>query len=378
MSRYRNIAQALGERIACGEFASAGRLPSCQELTVVFGVSYVTISRAIRELELSGLVVSKPGHGIYVVPEEERGRQPLSQVGFIMPTRGDLFGNYFTPVLNGLGQRHIQSVPLTDDMHLNALEASERIARMKGYAESGYMSLVVDGDRCFPFAALNHVFSKFRQVNFVLRCDSGLEFAGANRLVCDYRQAGRELTSHLLSQGVRRIVFLTFEELDEVWRRSNFSTQHSHDQLVFDGIEDACRENGVDFSGCCKMIRNQLPNEDDPDCEQALSAFLQKTPGCRCGIIAIDDGRARYAYRAAVLCGLAVGRDVAVTGLFDTALSEVLSPRLTTVNIGETEIAELTMKAITGKWRGRTVMVKPRLIVKESSLLPSTTREYSS
>ncbi len=377
MSKYKSISQALRQRIEAGDFSILGRLPRCQELTHEYSASYVTICRAIRDLEQSGLIISKPGHGIYIIPEGERGRQPLSQVGFIMPTRGDLFGNYFTPVVNGLGLQRIQSVPLTDDTHLNALKSSERFARMLEYAESGFMSLVVDGDRCFPFAALDRVYAKFRQVNFVLRCDSGLEFCGANRLICDYRQVGKELAVHLLGQGIRHLAFLTFEELDEVWRRSNFSTHHSHDQLVFDGIEDACRDHGVDFSCCCVMIRNQKPNSDDPACEQALGEFMLKASGSRCGVISVDDGRARYAYRAAAACGLAIGRDVAVTGLFDTALSEMLSPRLTTVNIGEKEIAALTMKAVAENWQGRLVMVKPRLIIKESSWVSSITSQAS-
>ncbi len=368
MARYKNIANALRERIESEEFKAEERLPSCQELAAEYGVSYVTISRAVRVLELSGLVTSKPGHGIFVVPAEKRFTQPSPQVGFIMQTRGDLFGNFFTPVLNGLGQRHIQSVPLTDDTQLNALDAAERLARMKVYADTGYLSLVVDGDRLFPFSSLDNVFTRFRQVIFVLRCDSDLEFPGANRLVSDFRLAGKELAEHLLAQGITRIAFLTFEELDEVWRRSARSSLHSHDQHVFDGIEEACREHGVDFASHCTMIRNQLPNQKDKDCEQALCSFLRKSPDSRSGIIAIDDSRARYAYNAVAECGLAVGRDVAVTGLFDTALSDVLKPRLTTVNIGEKEIAELTLKAIAGKWHGRTVEVKPHLIIKESSL----------
>ena len=60
------IAAALRDRIAAG--AIGPRLPSLVTLAAEFGVSQMTMQRALDILKAEGLVYSRPGHGTFVSP----------------------------------------------------------------------------------------------------------------------------------------------------------------------------------------------------------------------------------------------------------------------------------------------------------------------
>jgi GntR family transcriptional regulator len=64
--RYLEIAEELRGRLASGELAEGGLLPSESELAAAHGVSRVTVRRALAELKRAGLVDSRQGFGWFV------------------------------------------------------------------------------------------------------------------------------------------------------------------------------------------------------------------------------------------------------------------------------------------------------------------------
>jgi GntR family transcriptional regulator len=66
-ARYREIAGALQERIAKGEFVVGQLLPTEAELGEEFGASRFTIREALRRLDDAGLVARRQGSGTRVV-----------------------------------------------------------------------------------------------------------------------------------------------------------------------------------------------------------------------------------------------------------------------------------------------------------------------
>jgi GntR family transcriptional regulator len=63
---YQQLAQQIREAIARGEFQPGAGLPSVRQLAGELVVNPNTVSRAYTELEREGLLVSRPGRGIYV------------------------------------------------------------------------------------------------------------------------------------------------------------------------------------------------------------------------------------------------------------------------------------------------------------------------
>jgi DNA-binding GntR family transcriptional regulator len=63
---YSDLVTALRTRIARGTYPPGSRLPSLSELTKEFGVSAITVRRALRELTYEGLVQGHQGLGVFV------------------------------------------------------------------------------------------------------------------------------------------------------------------------------------------------------------------------------------------------------------------------------------------------------------------------
>ena len=63
---YSDLETALRARIARGTYPPGSRLPSLAELTKEFGVSAITVRRALRELTYEGLVQGHQGLGVFV------------------------------------------------------------------------------------------------------------------------------------------------------------------------------------------------------------------------------------------------------------------------------------------------------------------------
>jgi len=63
---HRQIAAALHDRIRAGEWPPGGRLPSIPALAEGYAVAKQTMQRAIDQLRIEGLLITRPGSGIFV------------------------------------------------------------------------------------------------------------------------------------------------------------------------------------------------------------------------------------------------------------------------------------------------------------------------
>jgi GntR family transcriptional regulator len=80
-ARFQALAAELRERIALGDYARSGALDSEAELGRRYGVSRVTVRRALERLRDEGLVAARRGSGWYVVSGASFG-QPLALGSF--------------------------------------------------------------------------------------------------------------------------------------------------------------------------------------------------------------------------------------------------------------------------------------------------------
>lgn len=76
--RYREVARALADEIRTGGLDDATHLPSERALVGRFGVSRVTVRRALQALEAEGLVVSAAGRGW--LPQSGRLEEPQNEL----------------------------------------------------------------------------------------------------------------------------------------------------------------------------------------------------------------------------------------------------------------------------------------------------------
>lgn len=79
--RYHRIAEELRARIQSGEYSTGRVLPSESELSGEFGVSRVTVRKALEMLRDEGLVDARQGFGWFVAGDTVR--QPLARLSTI-------------------------------------------------------------------------------------------------------------------------------------------------------------------------------------------------------------------------------------------------------------------------------------------------------
>lgn len=79
--RYHQIADELRARVAAGEYAAGRLMPSESEMSAEFGVSRVTVRKALELLRDDGLVDARQGFGWFVAGETVR--QPLARLATI-------------------------------------------------------------------------------------------------------------------------------------------------------------------------------------------------------------------------------------------------------------------------------------------------------
>src|SRR3974390_2803177 len=66
LPKHQRVRQSLADAIASGKYEPGQRLPSESELVTSFGASRPTVNRALRELQLAGLIERRAGSGSYV------------------------------------------------------------------------------------------------------------------------------------------------------------------------------------------------------------------------------------------------------------------------------------------------------------------------
>ncbi|MGC9270287.1 histidine utilization repressor [Acidiphilium sp.] len=75
---YERVKRDIAARVAAGDWNSGARLPSEHELTASFGVSRMTVHRALRELSAEGIVSRIQGVGTFAA--ERRPRQEFLRI----------------------------------------------------------------------------------------------------------------------------------------------------------------------------------------------------------------------------------------------------------------------------------------------------------
>jgi GntR family transcriptional regulator len=64
--RYENVKSVIRARIRSGEYAPGSRIPTSNRLISEFKVSSITVRRALRDLEIEGLLSGQQGVGVFV------------------------------------------------------------------------------------------------------------------------------------------------------------------------------------------------------------------------------------------------------------------------------------------------------------------------
>ncbi|MFG2500029.1 GntR family transcriptional regulator [Streptomyces sp. NPDC048441] len=88
---YQQVADDLRRRIADGEFAETGQLPSYGDLQKSYEITVTVARTAINQLKTNGLVVSHQGKGVFLTPDADRTAAQLADpVGAVTELREEV------------------------------------------------------------------------------------------------------------------------------------------------------------------------------------------------------------------------------------------------------------------------------------------------
>lgn len=107
---YRQIIDQVKSAIATGQLQQGDRLPTVRQLAVDLSVNPNTVSRAYRELELTGLVDTQMGSGTFVgerkvEPDDVERRRMLDQICQDFLARASSHGLTLDDILANLQER---------------------------------------------------------------------------------------------------------------------------------------------------------------------------------------------------------------------------------------------------------------------------------
>ena len=336
VTKAKQLQEVLREQIISGDYQVGEKFHSQNELARMYEISHVTAREAVGALEQEGLLRRVQGKGTFVerISREMRAQE---MVGLVVPTTGHLFGPLSSRIVRELTDYdHVCFLIECPPDRNNTTKLQSVIERAPGF-------LVVDGLSNIPLELLE---SYDGHLVFVHSFDYRKQFS-ADRVLCDFQEAGRLAVDHLLAQGHCRVVMLTYAPCPE------YKSQGRRIQ----GAREAFREHGVPQDNL-----TVLHHSDAASTEEVLREVPKPV-----GVFADGDFRAKWVYSAARKHGWNIPEDVSVVGFYDTPWCEALHPNLTSVSVREGRMAREVVRIITEqKDDYEEVLVAPELVVRES------------
>ena len=362
--RYRVIFETLRNRIDSGEYPPDQKLPTEAELMRLFGVSRTTVSRAMRDMELLGLIRRRRGSGTYVCrPNDVAERVDLALFVPWVETGAGL------PYVEGLiHQRladlsgHGQTALLLQCLATKAGTLEERMIN----ATVALIESNVNGVLYYP-AELPGELTQLNRKVVDLLVEAGMQVVLIDRDIVSYperseftrigydnRRGGLLLTNHLINVGCKRIAFVGIPEVSTVVanRLSGFHEAHRIRNTVVDpNLVFVADEVDLTESFCRHLLEQGRPD----------------------AIICKMDRYAAILGRHLMAMGIEIGRDMKLAGFDDDPIAELLPVPLTTIRLPVNAFAQTAYEAILRRIAepetdvGQ-IIIDTELVIRESTL----------
>lgn len=353
--KHAEVRRAVAAEIAEGRWAPGERLPSEADLVERFGVSRITVGRAMRDLQREGVVERRAGSGTYVA-ERESG-SGLS-FGLLIPDLGET--EIFEPICQGM-----MASPQAQE---HALVWGSLNGGAGGREERAWQLCRQYVDRRVAgvfFAPLEFV-PAGNETN--LRISRALESAGIpvvllDRTVTAYpergphdvvgidnRRAGYVMTDHLVAAGSLRIAFVGVPDAA--------ATVDAREA----GYREALHRAGMPATPA--LVRRL-----DPADRPAVEAWLgEATPD---GIVCANDRTAARLMHTLLELGHDVPGAVRMVGIDDLEYARLLPVPLTTYRqpthqIGAEALATMLERVKRPELPIRDVLLQGSLVVRRS------------
>ena len=351
-SKHERIRRTLTDAIASGHYAPGQRLPSESELVKTFGASRPTVNRALRDLQLTGVIERRAGSGSYVRADAAARGYAF---GLLIPELGRT--EIFEPICRGMadaqhGSQHVLlwGSSLGDAANVEE-QASQACRQLVAKTVSGifFAPLELTPEKDAINRRIAEVFDR-AGIPIVLLDRDLVPYPGRSHydlVGIDNRRAGYTITAHLLACGCRRIVFLG--------RPRSAPTVDARIGGYKEAMSDAHLESHV-----CRI--------DPENGAEVARVFAGIRPD---GFVCANDFTAAQLLKTLNGLGVSVPVDVRMAGVDDVKYASLLPVPLTTIHqpcagIGAVAISTMLDRLRHPKMPPRDVLLNFHLVVRDS------------
>lgn len=359
LPKYQKVYEALRLEIQSGRWKQGDRLPSEADLVRRFGASRITVGRAVRDLQLAGLVERRAGSGTYVMRvRAASARTPGLSFGLLIPDLGET--EIFEPICQG-----IMASPLARRHALvwgSGTGAETKEDRAWNLCRQ-YIDRHVSGVFFAPLELSPCKDDVNRRIAQALD-DAGIPILLLDRTVLPYPQRGHYdlvsldnrrasflMTDHLVGLGCRRVAFVALADA----------------AATVDAREAGYRE-ALYLRG--HEVDRALVHRLDPADDRRVAAVM--TTARPDGIVCANDWTAARLMHTLLRLGHAIPRDVRIVGIDDLDYASLLPVPLTTLRQPTAQIGAAAMAAMLDRVSratdlpARDILLQGELIVRES------------
>jgi DNA-binding LacI/PurR family transcriptional regulator len=354
LPKYEVIRQTLADAIVSGQHPPGHRLPSESQLVKIFSASRPTVNRALRELQLAGLIDRRVGSGSYVRADAAARGYTF---GLLIPELGRT--EIFEPICRGMaeaqhGSQHVLlwGSSFGDEANMEQ-QASRACRQLVSKKVSGVffapLELTLQKD------AINRTIAESLDragIPMVLLDRDLVSYPERSRydlVGIDNRRAGYAITKHLIRSGCKRPVF--------IGRPGSAPTVDARAAGYREAVAAANPE-----------LEAQVCRIEPDDRAQVKAVLARLRPD---GFVCANDFTAARLLRT--LTGLRVGvpNKVRMVGIDDVKYASLLSVPLTTIHqpcasIGSAAIGAMLDRLRDPRLPARDIVLNFDLVVRNS------------
>lgn len=353
--KYRYVREQIRESIETQRYGPGERLPADSELALQFDTSRLTVIRALRDLEVEGLVKRRAGAGTFVsIPVQLEPHE----FGLLIPDLGD--GEIFEPICRGMARsgKSARQALLWGNVSASAKTKERQAEELCRY----FISRKVSGVFFAPVELTEHK----DQVN--IRIAEELERASIPVVLldrCIYPfprrshfdlvgidnvRAGYSITERVLKSGCQRVAFVS--------RPGSAPTI----QMRVAGYREALWRNKM-------TVDPFLIMEFDPANKDEFKSFMQAARPD--GVVCANDFTAGQLMHTAIASGISIPDELRMVGFDDVKYASLLPVPLTTVHqpcaeIGAAAVTAMLQRLEKPDLTGREILLDFRIIVRRS------------
>ena len=197
---YRIIMEELTSLINSGSYRPNEKLPSESELMNKYNTSRITVTRALRELELKGLIYKIKGKGSFVSSRKSRDSKIIS---LVLPHKEGFFSG---------GQQYIRSITSASNKkgYLCSVHYSEQSSAKERLILEDLERHEVSGVILYPIDNRNiDIISKLSIESFpITLLDRPLQELELPVVVSENREGAKSAVNYILENGHKNIAFI--------------------------------------------------------------------------------------------------------------------------------------------------------------------------